>query len=71
MHHRLAHPSPPSSSPPLRAAEFKAVEALLPDTNLVGTSRVEYNRHGIRIVVVQSGRVGRFDIQTLLINIVV
>ena len=49
--------------------EFKA-EQVLPEPG-VGTapSRVIVNRHGIRLVVKQSGNIGKFDFATLIISL--
>mmetsp|Transcript_35742 Transcript_35742/g.93460 ORF Transcript_35742/g.93460 Transcript_35742/m.93460 type:complete len:490 (-) Transcript_35742:181-1650(-) len=47
--------------------EYK-VEELVADEN--STSQVEYNRHAIRILTVQTGRLGKFSFQALLITLV-
>ena len=55
-------------------AEFK-VEAYEITSNASGILpapyRVLYNRHGVRVVIQQTGHIGFFDFQTLLINVVV
>ena len=40
-------------------------------TEIPAPQRTTYNRHGIRIVITQTGRIGVFDMQTMLINLVV
>jgi hypothetical protein len=51
--------------------EYKAESVYTPDNSFPNSVRQTYNRHGVRIVVVQSGRIGRFSFQDLLINLTV
>lgn len=52
-------------------SEFKVEYSATNATELPGAYRTIYNRHGVRLVVTQTGRIGVFDIQTMLINLVV
>ena len=47
--------------------EYK-VEQAVPSSN--GAERMIYNRHGIRFIFVQSGLLGEFDLQVLLVTLV-
>ena len=47
--------------------EYKILENLESED---GRSRKTFNRHGIKIVVLQTGTIGRFSIQTLFIKLV-
>jgi len=47
-------------------AEFKAEELTSQDSR----SRTLLDRHGVRLVVVQTGQIGRFDMQVLLLSLV-
>ena len=49
------------------ATEYKLVTGMSPYGN--GSVRENLNRHGLRILVTTSGRVGLFDAMTLLINL--
>lgn len=53
-------------------SEFKAEYSQPLNGSIVPSpARLTYNRHGIRIVVSQTGRIGVFDIQIFLVNMVV
>jgi len=47
--------------------KFKVVQTTLVNGT---SSRVIWNRHGIRLLFIQSGQLGRYDFQTMLLNIV-
>lgn len=51
----------------VKATEYKLVTGVSPWDN--STVRENLNRHGLRILVTTSGRVGYFDFMTLLINL--
>ena len=51
----------------VKATEYKLVTGVSPWDN--ATVRENLNRHGLRILVTTSGRVGYFDFMTLLINL--
>jgi len=50
----------------ITGTEFKSVEPILGE----GTYRQVYNRHGIRMIFVQDGLLGKFDFQTMLLTFV-
>lgn len=47
----------------LVAAEYKAESVVTPTGAIPFPTRTVYNRHGVRILVAQSGRIGRFSFQ--------
>ncbi|KAL6072949.1 Purinergic receptor [Balamuthia mandrillaris] len=49
------------------STKFKSVEPIL-TKNI--TTRQTWNRHGIRLIFIQQGRLGKFDFQTLLLSLV-
>jgi hypothetical protein len=51
----------------INKTEFKTLQAV---TSKNISSRLVYNRHGVRIFFVQTGELGRFDFQTLLLSFV-
>jgi len=51
--------------------DFKTEQVMTPSIDRYDSSRNNYNQHGIRILVTQSGRVGVFNFQALLINLTV
>jgi hypothetical protein len=51
--------------------EFKEEAVFTPGSAFPSLTRSTYNRHGIRIIVVMSGRLGVFSLQSLLINLTV
>lgn len=51
----------------INRTEFKALQNVA-TKNI--TNRLVYDRHGIRLMFVQSGELGRFDFQTLLLSVV-
>jgi hypothetical protein len=51
--------------------EYKSIQTVTFNNTIPYAIRRQYNRHGIRIIITQSGRVGAFDFQTLLINLTV
>lgn len=51
----------------INKTEFKTLQ---PVTSKNISSRLVYNRHGVRIFFVQTGELGRFDFQTMLLSFV-
>lgn len=51
----------------INRTEFKALQNVV-TKNI--SSRLVYDRHGIRMIFVQNGQLGRFDFQTLLLSVV-
>jgi hypothetical protein len=51
--------------------EFKEEAVFTPGSAFPSPTRTTYNRHGVRIIVVMSGRLGVFSLQSLLINLTV
>jgi len=51
--------------------EFKEEAVFTPGSTFPSLTRTTYNRHGVRIIVVMSGRLGVFSLQSLLINLTV
>lgn len=63
-----------ASSSPLALSggcRFKAETVVTPNNRFPADLRTVYNMHGVRIVVVQSGTVGAFNFQTMLVNLTV
>jgi hypothetical protein len=52
---------------PIYSAKFKGYQTIV-TKNI--SSRVIYNRHGIRLIIQQTGQLGVFDFQTLLLSLV-
>ena len=52
---------------PIYSTKFKGIQTIV-TKNI--SSRVVYNRHGIRLIIQQTGQLGVFDFQTLLLSIV-
>lgn len=52
---------------PIYSAKFKGLETIV-TKNI--SSRVVYNRHGLRLIILQTGQLGVFDFQTLLLSVV-
>lgn len=50
-------------------AEFKS-EQPLPSSGFITEQRTVLNRHGIRIVVTQTGRIGKFEFQAMLLALI-
>jgi len=48
--------------------KFKAIQSIF--SKNISTGRVLWNRHGIRIIVLQTGKLGKFDFQTMLLTFV-
>jgi hypothetical protein len=49
--------------------QFKAVYAERAASQVPSTTRTVYDKHGIRVVVVQQGNVGSFDFQVMIVNL--
>jgi len=52
-------PAVPRPPPP----EYKAESVVTPTGAVPFPTRTVYNRHGVRVVVTQTGRIGRFNFQ--------
>lgn len=50
---------------------FKAETVVTPNNAFPSNLRTVYNRHGVRVLIIQSGTVGAFNFQTLLVNLTV
>eukprot|EP01088_Endostelium_zonatum_P013760 TRINITY_DN2857_c0_g1_i1.p1 TRINITY_DN2857_c0_g1~~TRINITY_DN2857_c0_g1_i1.p1 ORF type:complete len:457 (-),score=78.63 TRINITY_DN2857_c0_g1_i1:65-1435(-) len=55
------------TSTSVSGAEFKAVEDIYTKNY---STIAENNRHGVRIIVIQTGNIGQFDFQTLLLTLI-
>jgi hypothetical protein len=51
--------------------DYKSELVITADENKYAPTRTTYNQHGMRIIVTQSGRIGLFNFQALLINLTV
>lgn len=51
------------ATPRCPAAEFKAEAVVTPTGDIPSATRTVYNRHGLRLLVTQSGRIGAFSFQ--------
>lgn len=51
--------------------DYKSELISIADENRFPSTRMNYNQHGIRVLVTQSGRIGAFDFQTMLVNFTV
>ncbi|RYG51582.1 hypothetical protein EON66_10600, partial [archaeon] len=51
--------------------DYKSLRVITPSSEAFDSTRNVYNQHGVRIILTQNGRIGTFDFQALLINLMV